>query len=230
MLEMDSGVSTLPGGSVSGRLSSSLFHFAGHGRYEWLNPMESYLLFAGPERLPLGDLLAEALVLSETSLAVLSACETDITDPDDLADEYLGLSSGFLFAGTPAVISTLWAVDDVSTALLMGKFYEKHLTEGQRPGQALRAAQLWLRDEADGTIVSTRIDSVLTGLRRQRSQTPRYSEEAEALNRQIKRLGGRLERLRERKGSSAGNRPFAHPYYWAAFTLAGIASAANAEA
>ena len=208
---------------------SSLWHFAGHGRYDWSDPLASCLLFAGRERLPLGDLFAEAMLLSETNLAVLSACETDVTDPEDLADEYLGLASGFLFAGTPAVISTLWAVDDVSTALLMDKFYEKYLTEGQRPAQALRAAQLWLRDEVDEKLVSTRIESVLTDLKQRRSQTSDFSEEAPPLDRQIKRLKGRLERLRKRKGSGIGNRPFAHPYYWAAFTLAGAAPAAKAE-
>ncbi|WP_165904605.1 MULTISPECIES: CHAT domain-containing protein [Burkholderiaceae] len=41
-------------------------------------------------------------------------------------DEYLGLPAGFLQAGAPARVSSLWAVDDGSTALLTSRFHKNH--------------------------------------------------------------------------------------------------------
>ncbi len=86
------------------------------------------------------------LRLSKCSLVTLSACETGLTDIRDNTDEYIGLPSGFLYAGATSVISTLWAVNDVSTAILMIKFYELFLSETRPPvAIALRESQLWLR-------------------------------------------------------------------------------------
>jgi CHAT domain-containing protein len=48
-------------------------------------------------------------------------------------------------AGSPSVVSTLWAVSDLSTSFLMIKFYQ-HLKAGLSVPLALNTAQLWLRD------------------------------------------------------------------------------------
>jgi CHAT domain-containing protein len=81
---------------------------------------------------------------------VLSACETGIVDVNRSPDEYVGLPAGFMQAGAPAVISSLWTVDDHSTALLMERFYRNHREKKMSFPAALREAQLWLRDEAEG--------------------------------------------------------------------------------
>ena len=87
------------------------------------------------------------LSLSKCSLVTLSACETGLTDIRDNTDEYIGLPSGFFYAGATSVISTLWAVNDVSTAILMIKFYEIFLSETRPPvAIALRESQLWLKE------------------------------------------------------------------------------------
>jgi CHAT domain-containing protein len=87
------------------------------------------------------------LRLSKCSLVTLSACETGLTDIRDNTDEYIGLPSGFFYAGATSVISTLWAVNDVSTAILMIKFYELFLSETRPPvAIALRESQLWLKE------------------------------------------------------------------------------------
>jgi len=87
------------------------------------------------------------LRLSKCSLVTLSACETGLTDIRDNTDEYIGLPSGFFYAGATSVISTLWAVRDVSTAILMIKFYEIFLSETRPPvAIALRESQLWLKE------------------------------------------------------------------------------------
>jgi CHAT domain-containing protein len=61
-------------------------------------------------------------------------------------DEYIGLPSGFLYAGAPTVISSLWAVDDLATSLLMNHWYENILQKKMGKAAALREAQLWVRD------------------------------------------------------------------------------------
>jgi CHAT domain-containing protein len=205
----------------------STLHFAGHGRYDWNDPLGSHLLFAGGERLTLADLFDEAVQLPKTSLVILSACETSVTDPEDLADEYLGLASGFLFAGTPAVISTLWAVDDISTSLMMARFYQKHLCEGLRPGEALRAAQIWLRRKASHHLVEKHARATLARLKKQCAQTPQWSEEEAALNNQINRLELRIADLQTQNQFDSREKPFAHPHYWAAFTLSGASVEAD---
>lgn len=59
-----------------------------------------------------------------------------------------GLTRGFMYAGSPRVVVSLWNVDDEATSLLMQKFYQKMLKEGLKPAAALREAQIeMLQDE-----------------------------------------------------------------------------------
>ena len=57
------------------------------------------------------------------NLSPYSACETG---PGDLSsgDKLIGLSRAFIYAGTSAVIVSLWKVDDISTSLLMTKMHQ----------------------------------------------------------------------------------------------------------
>ena len=61
-----------------------------------------------------------------------------------MTDEYIGLPSGFLYAGSMNVVSSLWAVDDFATAILMIKFYQE-LARKISVAVALNAAQNWMR-------------------------------------------------------------------------------------
>jgi len=56
------------------------------------------------------------------------------------------LSAALLRAGFAGVISSLWPVSDLSTAILMERFYRLWREEGLAPAHALRQAQQWLRD------------------------------------------------------------------------------------
>ena len=108
-------------------------HFASRGRFRLETPTESSPLPAGGDRLTLGDLFERRLPASR--LAVLSACETGWTDITDLTDEHVGLPSGFLFAGSKAVVSSLWRVDDVSTSVLMMELYARLAEAGPGSGR-----------------------------------------------------------------------------------------------
>lgn len=75
-------------------------------------------------------------------LVTLSACETGMNAVAP-GDELLGLTRGFLSAGSSTVMMSLWTVDDEATAELMTKFYEE-LEQTKSPAAALRSAQVKL--------------------------------------------------------------------------------------
>jgi CHAT domain len=58
-------------------------------------------------------------------LVVLSACETGLYDTSNNPDDFVGLPATFMQLGAAGVIATLWQVDDLATALLMAKVYER---------------------------------------------------------------------------------------------------------
>lgn len=122
-------------------------HLSCHGYFDWGNTMASGLI-CYDESLTLAEIICE-LDLDSSLLVTLSACETGIIETGSSPDEYIGLPAGFLQAGVPAVVSSLWMVDDRSTAQLMERFYRNHLEAGMSLPAALRAAQLWLRDSTD---------------------------------------------------------------------------------
>jgi CHAT domain-containing protein len=76
-------------------------------------------------------------------LVVLSACRTAL-GKDFKGEGLVSLARGFMYAGAPRVVGSLWSTDDKATAELMVRFYRKMLKEKLRPVAALRAAQVEL--------------------------------------------------------------------------------------
>ncbi|NMG11482.1 hypothetical protein DP117_33360 [Brasilonema sp. UFV-L1] len=91
------------------------------------------------------------LNLPKCHLVTLSACETGLTSPFSSSDEYIGLPSGFLKAGSSSIVSSLWSVDDFATTLLMIQFY--HNQRSLPIAQALCQAQWWLRNSTQAEII-----------------------------------------------------------------------------
>jgi CHAT domain-containing protein/tetratricopeptide (TPR) repeat protein len=198
-------------------------HFACHSKFDWQEPRRSGIELADGT-LTLDELLLSEIVvgcesdgestkylcapldLSKTRMVTLSSCESGVSEIlRGSPDEYIAIASGFMLAGVPSIISTLWAVSDFSAALLMDYFYER-LSSGFEAGDALRAASLWLRSVTAGEL------------------TQRFREELQqhgtrtntALYHKISEAWRRLAVM------PADERPFAHPYHWAAFTLNGV--------
>jgi CHAT domain-containing protein len=73
-------------------------------------------------------------------LVVLSACETAL-GKDVKGEGLIGLTRGFMYAGAPRVVVSLWSVSDKGTAEFMQRFYRNMLVDGLKPAAALRAAQ-----------------------------------------------------------------------------------------
>lgn len=118
-------------------------HLSCHGVFDARRPLQSSFELAN-STLTLGDLLKGEARPDAARLAFLSACQSALTDFQSLPEEVIGFPAGFLQAGLPGVVATLWPVNDQATALLAVKFYELHLG-GLPPVEALRLTQRWLR-------------------------------------------------------------------------------------
>ena len=123
-----------------------IVHFATHGILNSLHPELSGVVLSlvddkgKPQNgfLRLRDIFNLNL---PAELIVLSACETGLGQ-EVRGEGLVGLTRGFMYAGAPRVLVSLWNVDDAATSELMSRFYKKMLQEGQKPAAALRAAQL----------------------------------------------------------------------------------------
>jgi tetratricopeptide (TPR) repeat protein len=114
---------------------ADVIHLACHAHFRADNPLFSALQLADG-RLTVHD--AWSLNL-QCQLVTLSACETGMHTVAP-GDELLGLARGFFAAGAPALLVSMWRVDDAATALFMQAFYQG-LVAGERPAAALRSAQ-----------------------------------------------------------------------------------------
>jgi len=75
-------------------------------------------------------------------LVVLSACQTGL-GKEIQGEGLVGLTRGFMYAGAPRVLASLWKVDDRATAELMKRLYGTMLGPNPLPpAAALRAAQI----------------------------------------------------------------------------------------
>ncbi len=159
---------------------------------------------------PLDGRLTVASILDkwdlDADLVVLSACQSGLGRQAG-GEGLLGFAQAFLQKHARSVVVSRWKVDDTATTLLMMRFYENLLgkRKGMKPmgrAAALNEAGRWLR-ELDRKQAST----LASGLKR---GGLRGTEEVVAAPRP-----GKEATL------PSGDRPFAHPFYWAAFILVG---------
>src|SRR3989449_355698 len=119
--------------------SAGMLHFATHAELNESEPMSSALLLTPGDgedgRLEVRELFGLDL---HARLVVLSACETGLGKLSR-GDDLVGLQRAFLYAGTPAVVTTLWKVDDRASFVLMRELYVRLKTTA--PGEALSLAQ-----------------------------------------------------------------------------------------
>ncbi len=122
-----------------------ILHSSHHASADLINPLESKLhLFDGD--VTLGDVFTWRL--PELTDVFLSCCETNLTFINKLNDDILTIAAGFLSAGALSVVSTLWAVQDDSTAEFCQLYYQFR-NQGETRPEALRKAQFELRKRED---------------------------------------------------------------------------------
>lgn len=141
------------------------------------------------------------LDLSGTDLIVLSACQTGLGDTQT-GEGIQGLRRAFELAGVHTLISTLWEVDDLASAILVTAFYKNLLKNRMNKTAALASAKEYTRTvtpkqlRLDGW--DTYIDKLIN-------------------NGFIKQA----IKLQDALNGMPGPTPFAHPYFWAGFILQG---------
>ena len=182
-------------------------HFSGHSYFKLESPLESALLLAETKpREILQDKISEDrlltlreifdLDLSQCCLVTLSASETAVTDVTNAGDEYISFPSAFLYAGSRNVSGSFWDVSDLSTALLMIRFYENLCLEIPCSiAEALTQAQQWIR-----TVTGREIAQWV----QEKNLTPTLKVS-----------------LRRMLRNQSDSQPFQSPFYWAAFCIFG---------
>ncbi|WP_346290762.1 CHAT domain-containing tetratricopeptide repeat protein [Sphaerothrix gracilis] len=184
---------------------ASHLHLSCHGTANFNTPLNSGLLMADG-LLTLRDLLDLKLTEGPSGglrLAILSACETGLPGLE-LADEAISLPTGLLQAGVAGVVASLWSVADLSTMMLLVRFYDYWREDKLEPAIALRQAQKWLRD-------TTNLEKA-TFFKTVHSQSAKLHPPTEVANYLFQEL------ILARPTSQ----DFAHPFHWAAFSYTGI--------
>ncbi len=186
---------------------ANYLHFSCHGSFNFNSPQNSCLLLAESvdennnldltKCLTLGNLFERTFDFSQTRLVVLSACETGLVDFNNTSDEYISLPSGFLYAGSSSVVSSLWTVSDLSTAFLMIKFIQNlRAAKDMSVPLAMNQAQIWLRDASIKDILE-------------------WSKKSQ-LNQNIQQ-----EIQEELELHNPNEKHFSSPFHWAAFCAIG---------
>ena len=121
-----------------------IIHLASHGEFDAVNPLFSAIKLAKDAHND-GDLKAsETFGLQiNADLIMLSACQTGLGKVTS-GDDVIGLNRAFLYAGTHAIISSLWRVSDISTAMLVKQFYREYKTRDK--ADSLRRAILHVKN------------------------------------------------------------------------------------
>ena len=128
-----------------------VIHLAMHGILNQRYPILSSLAFTEDGSAEEDNFL-QAYEISHldlnAELVVLSACETG-SGKFEQGEGVLSLARSFMFAGVPALVVSLWQVNDYSTALIMERFY-KELANGADKAVALRTAKLSYLSNSEG--------------------------------------------------------------------------------
>jgi len=131
-------------------LDCDVLHVAGHTEIDDVCPWRSGILFSpGRAQGKEAYLRAREIALMRlpARLVVLSGCET-AGGPIVSGEGVLGLTAAFSAAEVPAVMATLWPVDDEVTVRLVQRFY-RALEKGKTAAAALKDAQTTVRGAAE---------------------------------------------------------------------------------
>ncbi|MFB2837463.1 CHAT domain-containing protein [Floridanema evergladense] len=208
-----------------------------HAQSRLDNPLESMLVLADGA-ITLGQLLTPAWRLPQLSDVFLSCCETGLGLTPDLTDDILTLGTGFLCAGARSVVSTLWSVDDLATAIFSILYHEyRHILN--RPA-ALQKAQQELQQMTGAELTNRYKQELIDLLDEKYEQSEALRQEAEAKMNQHQpdtqeykdcenehnlwaKSATRIEDTTSRlKALCREKKPFNHPVFWAAFVCQGL--------
>jgi CHAT domain-containing protein len=199
-----------------------ILHTSHHAASRLNEPLESSLLLADGE-LKLGQLLSPGWRMPNLSDVFTCNCETHFS-VTDVTDEILTLSTAFLCAGARSVVSTLWSVEDLASAML-SLFYYQGREAGLSRSLALQKAQQNLRN-LTGKEFANKYQSGLAqhlkGLHEaiiEKHGGAVNQEESQKLLESARKIEAQQQRLER---CSKEDFPFDNPYYWAGFVSQGL--------
>jgi CHAT domain-containing protein/Flp pilus assembly protein TadD len=135
-----------------------IVHFGGHSRVNSEYPLLSQMLFAGVPDDPARGVLYSGDVLRQrflrTRLVALASCST-AAGKISRTEGVESLARPFLASGVPAVVASLWDVDDVTTAEFFGRFYG-HLRQTFDPAEALQKTQIQSLEDSSEKVANPR--------------------------------------------------------------------------
>ncbi len=130
-----------------------IVHFATHGILNTESPELSGVVLSLVDKN--GNFVNGFLRLNEifnlnlpAEIVVLSACQTGL-GKQIKGEGLVGLTRGFMYAGSPRVLVSLWKVDDQATAEILTRFYRLMLEKKLSPAESLREAQLEMQQETE---------------------------------------------------------------------------------
>jgi len=167
-----------------------ILYFACHGAFSAAQPLQSKL-YIGPDEELTAKEVQEQLTLNN-ALVIMGACESGVSQVRR-GNELMGFVRAFIQAGARAVIATQWEVSEISTRILMEKFFEEVQSE-QDIGTALHNAQCYLRSLSKQEVIQQLMDFC-------------QGELDEAAQEEHNKI------------CAGPEYPLADPYYWAAFIL-----------
>ncbi|OUL17866.1 hypothetical protein BV378_37705 [Nostoc sp. RF31YmG] len=203
-----------------------VLHCCHHAESRLDNPLESYLKL-GDGNITLGQLMTPGWRLPNLSDVFLSCCETNLGNPS-LTDDILTLSTAFLCAGARSVVSTLWAVDDLATAVFSIFYYQNRQQGNSRP-KALQQAQIKLRELKKEELLSSEeiqefFSQVAERWKEAKTHRKHYPEGSGTYlkwEREYRKYNPLMDHIYAIK-HSLQEFPFLHPRYWSAFICQGL--------
>jgi CHAT domain-containing protein len=230
LLDSESSEQRLDELAQSGALGQYRYiHLASHGEVDNVLPLHSAVILSRdqlPDEKKRTELLLSGQAIPDSrltavevlrrwhldsDLVTLSACQTAL-GKYERGEGFVGFAQALILAGSRSVCLSLWKVDDAATALLMERFYQnllgkrKGLKEPMPKAQALAEAKTWLRELSREEAVQ-RAAQLAQGVVRGKHR----------------KLHLLAVQPADKNSRDSKDRPFAHPYYWAAFVLIGQA-------
>jgi CHAT domain-containing protein len=130
----------------------NVLHLAMHTIMKDDNPLHSLLAFTNVE---VADTTEDNKLYAyeiynlklNAQMAVLSSCSSGFGKMQK-GEGMMSLARGFIYAGCPCIVMTLWQVSDKSSSELMTSFY-KYLKKGKSKQEAMRLSKMDYLERAD---------------------------------------------------------------------------------
>jgi hypothetical protein len=136
--------------------SADIVHVSSHSRADHLEPTQSSIALSDGA-VTVEDILGSRQI--NCALVTLSSCQSGLSGPLVLADEFLSLQSALLYSGCRLSIGTLWPIIDIVGLLFFTRFYSALLSDGfasldfNTVWEALDETRRWMRDSPVSEVI-----------------------------------------------------------------------------